>query len=306
VRLFKASEGSTLIYQPNQTTTDLVLREIFRDVRFRRALSLALDRDTINNAVYQGLGRPYQTHVITDSKFYVQEYTEAFTEYDPDEANRLLDEIGLDARDSEGFRLRPDGARLVLNLQYTDVKTSFTPNAELAREFWSDIGIQMTLTLITGELLTTRIQANEVSFGLWHADKSSDIIFPQRPEWYVPWSVGWEKAWGIQWAQWYTTGGQEGEEPPADILGLLDTWEQMQATLDEEEQIRLGREILKYQAENLLTIGTVGEVPEPVIVGENLRNFPEMGYTGFDWLNTYPYHVEQVYFEGGEWSGAPS
>ncbi len=303
VLLFGASEGTALNYQPNQTSGDPVLREMFSDVRFRQALSLALDRDTINRAVYQGLGRPYQTHVIPASKFYVQEMTEAFTEYDPEQANQLLDEMGLTERDGDGFRLRPDGEPLIINLQYTDVKDSFTPNAELAQEFWADVGLQFTLTLISGELLETRMEANELDFGLWHADKSSDVIFPQRPEWYVPWEVGWEKPWGVQWARWYTTDGEEGEEPPAEVMANIERWEGMQRTLDEDEQIRLGREILQSQADNLWTIGTVGDVPEPVIIGSNLRNFPEEGYTGFDWLNTYPYHVEQMYFEGGEWAG---
>lgn len=304
VLLFKASEGTALCYQPNQTCQDPVLREIFRDVRFRQALSHAIDRDVINQAVYQGLGRPYQTHVIEDSKFYVHEYTEAFTEYNVDLANQLLDDMGLDQRDSDGFRLRPDGQRLSINLQYTDQKDSFTPNAELCREFWGEIGLDFSLSLISGELLRTRIEANEVDFGLWHADKSSDVLFPQRPEWYVPWEINWEKPWGVEWARWYVTQGEQGEEPPAEILRVIDLWEQMQRTMDEAEQVRLGKEILKSQAENLWTIGTVGNVPEPVIIGSNLRNFPQEGYTGFDWLNTYPYHAEQLFFEGGKWAGS--
>jgi peptide/nickel transport system substrate-binding protein len=130
-------------------------------------------------------------------------------------------------------------------------------------------------------------------------------MFPQRPEWFVPYTIGWEKPWGVEWARWYETDGEEGEEPPEEIMHLFETWEAMQEAVDEDEQIRLGKEILKSQAENLWTIGTVGHLLEPVIVGDNMRNFPKEGYTGYDFLNTYPYHIEQVFFEGGKWSGEP-
>ena len=106
-----------------------------------------------------------------------------------------------------------------------------------------------------------------------------------------------------EWARWYTTGGKEGQVPPDAIMSVIEIWETALSTTDEKEGIRLGRELLKSQAENLWTIGTVGHLFEPVIVGDNLRNFPTEGYTGFDYLTASHYRVEQVYFEGGKWTG---
>ena len=305
VRLFPTSKGSALVLQPNHTVADPVLRELFNDIRFKRALSHALDRDTINNVVFQGLGRPYQTHVIEASKFYVEEYTQAYIEFDLELANQLLDEIGLTERDSEGYRLRSDGERLTINLEHGAIEPSYIPASELLVDMWRDIGIEVNIRVVEGDVLEPRILANDIEFGMWHGDKSSDILFPTLPEWWVAFEVGWEHPWDSQWGLWYASEGEDGEEPPEAIKQVHDTWEQMKQTVDEEEFVRLGKEILRSQAENLWTIGTVGNVPDPMIVGENLINYPEIGYVGFDFLGTYPYHAEQLFFEGGEWTGEP-
>jgi ABC-type transport system substrate-binding protein len=65
--------------QPDLTFEDRGLREIFRDVRFRKALSLATNRDEINETVYFGRGTPRQTTVIPSSRIYEEESAKAYT-----------------------------------------------------------------------------------------------------------------------------------------------------------------------------------------------------------------------------------
>lgn len=303
VRLFNTPESSALILMPNQTCKDEVLRGIFQDVRFRQALSYAMDRTTLNESLFQGLGVPVQTHVIPNSKYYMPEYEQAFTEYNLDTSNQLLDEAGLDKIDGEGFRLRPDGERMIINLTYTPSKDYMNPAAELVKEFLTTVGLETKLESITGELMQSRVPANEIEFGIWYADKASDILFPNQPMWFVPFEMGWERPWCVEWARWNQTGGKEGMEPPAIIKDLITKWRAALTTIDDDERLQLGKDILKSQAENLWTIGTVGHLFEPVIVGENLKNFPEEGYTGFDYLTGSHYRVEQIYFEGGKWTG---
>ncbi len=68
---------------------------LVRDVRFRRALSLAIDRHEINQAIYFGLAIEGQNTVLPQSPLYRPEYRQAWAEFDVAEANRLLDVIGL-------------------------------------------------------------------------------------------------------------------------------------------------------------------------------------------------------------------
>jgi len=297
VFLWSRVQGVDVCYQPNQTyNKDLVLREILRDVRFRRALSLAIDREDINEAIYFGLAVPRQTTVIPQSEYYEEEFAEAYAEYNPKEANRLLDEIGLKWDENHEYRLRPDGKKLTIILEYAEMETPKTPTTELVKEYWKKIGIDLRVKVISGELNSVRYMGNEVQVGLWHADRCG-FLFDSEPFWFVPMRYQWECTWAPLWAQWYVTDGEKGEEPPEELKKNIKRWEKMQITMDEEERVHLGKEILRSQAENLWTIGTVGLAPHPVIVRNNLRNVPEKAVLGWDYFWTLPQKPEQYFLK---------
>jgi len=297
VLIWNRVQGVDVCYQPNQTyAEDLVLRDILRDVRFRRALSLAIDRDDINEAIYFGLATPRQTTVIPQSKYFEPEFASAYAEYDLDKANALLDEMGLKWDENHEYRLRPDGKRLSIILEYAEMETPKTPTSELIKEYWKDIGVDLSVKMITGELDSIRYMGNLVQMGLWHADRCG-FLFDTEPFWWVPMRYQWECTWAPLWARWYETGGEAGEEPPEEVKKNIERWERMRITPDEEERIRLGKEILRSQAENLWTIGTVGLAPHPVIVRNNLRNVPEKAVLGWDYFWTLPQKPEQYFFK---------
>jgi len=78
---------------------------------------------------------------------------------------------------------------------------------------------------------------------------------------------------------------------------LLTKWEQMKATLDEDERTRLGKEILRAQAENLWVIGTVGGQPGVVLARNNFRNVPEVSFSDNPLLAPGHTHPEQYFFK---------
>ncbi len=296
VLLYPNTSGVDITLQPNQTSNDPVLREIFQNLKFRIALSLAIDREEINEMVYFGLGVPRQNTVIPETSYYKPEFAKAYAEYDPEEADRLLDEIGLKWDENHEYRLRPDGKKLSWIIEYTELLGSWTPTVELVKEYWKEIGVDVSLKTIGSDLLGVRTATNEINMTVFCTDRA-EVLFPIKPLYYVPMSVGWELSWGTLWARWYTTDGKEGEEPPEKVMRLLRLWEKMKITMDKEERTRLGTEILRSQAENLWTIGTVGCIPQPIIVRNNLRNIPEEGVFGYDFLASYPYHPEQFFFK---------
>ena len=91
VRLWRTGPGSQLALYPNLNVDDEIWRQVVRDVRFRRALSLAIDRHEINQAIYFGLAIEGQNTVLPQSPLYRPEYRQAWAEFDLAEANRLLD-----------------------------------------------------------------------------------------------------------------------------------------------------------------------------------------------------------------------
>lgn len=296
VLLWQDVFGSEVIFMPNQTHQDPVLRKILRDKRFRIALSLGINRDEINQLFYMGMAQPRQTTVIPQSKYYKEEFAKAYIEYDPVKANKLLDEMGL-RRGPDGYRLRPDGKRLEILIEYTPVDTIRGPVSEFVQQQWDKLGIKVSVKEITTELQQVRAPGNQMDMSVWNADKCTDILFPITPQWFVPYNTGWENSWCPLWAQWYASKGKSGEEPPKEAKRLLDLWEKMLSTTIESQRIKLGQEILKSHAENLWTIGTVGLAPVPIIARNTLRNIPEKGIWGWDYFWAMLYNPEQFFFK---------
>jgi len=301
VHIWKSVLGSDVIYQPSLTyNEDLVLRDIFRDLRFRKALSLAINRDEVNEVLYFGMGRPRQFTVIPECSYFVPEFEEAYAQYDPDQANALLDEMGLEWDANKQFRLRPDGKELGWTVEFFPIETPKRATTELVVDYWRAIGCNVQFKEISGELDSQRYTANLVEMGLWHGDKVTDVLFSVSPQFLVPYNVGWETTWGVEWARWYTTDGKEGEEPPEEIKNLFTWWEELKMTVDPDKRVELARNILRSQAENLWVIGVVGCAPKPVIVKNNIGNFVKEGLHGWDVVWTCYTHPESFFFEGGK------
>ena len=287
--------GVDVAIQPNLTCPDKALRAIFQDVRFRRALSLAIDREEINQTLYFGHATPRQTTVIPSSRFYERRFAQAWIRHDPAEARRLLDAMGVVDRDRDRKRDRPNGEALNITLEWTPMETPKGPTMELVVEHWRAVGLDIRLKQITGGLQSERARANLMHMTLWHADRTTDILFPPEPFWFVPMRRHWEVSIWPQWALWYLSNGEKGEKPPPKPMQLLDWWVEMRTCMDEERRVVLGKNILRAQADNLWTIGTVGLAPHPLVVKNNLHNVPKRGYWGWDNRWSFPYHPETWY-----------
>ena len=94
----------------NLTHPDTTIRNIFQDVRFRRALSLSINREEINDIAYYGHGVPRQLTVVPSSRFFEPRFAKAFIEFAPETANELLNQMGLLDIDGDGIREKPDGS----------------------------------------------------------------------------------------------------------------------------------------------------------------------------------------------------
>ena len=296
VQLRPTSRVSEVGFTLNQTHPDPVKCKIFQDVRFRIALSVALNREEINKTIFFGKGVPMQVTFSPLSAFYEEEWAKAYTEYDPKRANQLLDEMGLDKRDSQGYRLMPDGKRLTITIEYWPY-SCFTPVAELAKEYWENIGIQIILKTEERSFWGTRMLASLHDMTVWEI-VNSDLLFPSWHGWAVPY-IGDLAAcpWGNKWHDWYFSSGKQGWEPPEKVKRLFKLFETYLTAPSDKERIKAAKELGRAQAENLWVIGTVGFVPHPVVVSNKLRNVPENGLWAWDWLFETISHPEQYYLK---------
>lgn len=299
VLVWNRIHGSDVIIRPNYNSTDRRLRELYWDFRFRRALSISLNREEMNQIIYFGRGTPRQFTVIPTSSYFEPEFATSYAEYDPVTANELLDEIGLVDVDGDGLREYADGEPLIITIEFVEVETPRAITLELVTEYWRSIGIDVRVRLLANSLHNQRSRAGSMAMSVWHGDRSTDLLFPAHPVWYVPIHINWEGSMWNDWVRWYQSKGRLGSKPPAKIAQLHTWWDEMRATRSLERRIFLGKQILGSTADNLWSIGTVGLAPQPVIINARLKNVPEVGWWGWDTRWSLPYNPSSWFFEGG-------
>src|SRR5204863_6537928 len=143
VYLWESGSGSSLALYPNLTASDEEWRKLMREVRFRRALSLAIDREELNQVVYLGLAKPSNNTIMERAELFKPEYATKWANYDPKLAAKLLDEVGLNKRGSDGIRLLPDGRPATIVVEHSSEETEDADALHLISEFWKKVGIKM-------------------------------------------------------------------------------------------------------------------------------------------------------------------
>lgn len=281
VHLWSTARGAHLALYPNLNVSDPVWRDLVRDVRFRRALSLAINRHEINQVVYFGLALEGQNTVLPKSPLFRPEYRDAYAKFDLAQAKRLLDELGLKKRDSRGVRLLPDGRPLEVIVETPGEDTEQTDVLELIHDSWLDAGIKLYSRPLQREVLRNRLFAGQTVMTIWFGLENGIPTPDMSPEELAPTSQQ-----GMQWPKWgqYTeTGGASGEkvdEPAAaELMELNKAWEHAGSG---PERVRIWHRMLAINAEQVYSIGLIASVKQPVVVSNRLRNVPTEGIYNFD------------------------
>jgi len=297
---FAPTFGENVFYSFNRTAEDPVLRQIFNDLRFNRAMSLAMNREEINEIVYLGQGVPMQG-VPAEHKtvaFITDEQKNRDIEYAPEKAKALLDEMGLKDSNGDGVRERPDGKPLVVQLIYSS-QGAPVKMQELVRDYWSDVGVRVDLKEVTSDEYRASGNNNGLDLTVWKYDGIAGPTVSQDVTAFVPpFGDYFNPGTGFGWAAWKKTDGAEGIEPPEDIKKLWDLSQQfIQVALGSEESNRIGKEIADIHVDNMLKIGTVGDIVGPFVYRDDLKNVKPITAKTYDYYWTYPYRPQQWWLE---------
>lgn len=276
VRLWRSARGAELALYPNLNAEDPRWRSLLRDPRFRRALSLAIDRREINQVVYYGLALEGNDTVLPESPLYRPEYAERWARFDIAEANRLLDELGLNRRGSDGIRLTPDGRPLELVVETAGEEPSQLAILHLITDTWREAGIRLFTKSEQREVLRNRVFAGRTLLSVWYGLENALAKPSTPPNELAPTSqqqLGWP-----MWGRHFESSGRAGEpidDPAAaELLRLYEAWT---GSTSGAEMAEIWRRILTIRMENVFSIGTVRKVPQPVVVNDRLRNVPTEG-----------------------------
>jgi peptide/nickel transport system substrate-binding protein len=250
---------------------------------FRRALSLAIDRDQINETFWLGTATPGSVVPADHNKYNPgPEWRKKWAVLDLKQANEMLDKIGLDKKDAEGYRLRTDGkGRLTLIVDtWGGQFVQYTRISEVVREHWKKAGIDLRVQEVERSLGQKRMAANEHHIYAWNNDGSEHMFtFPGH---VFPFDV--TGGGGALYAQWFQSNGEQGKPPPPKVREVMDKFRQAFG-VSEAERVKLGKEIWQIVTDEVFSIGVVGIGAAAMgvrIAKNNLGNIPSRQYNSPD------------------------
>jgi peptide/nickel transport system substrate-binding protein len=296
------SSAWTLNINPTYDEPGSANRKTMNNVKFRQALSVAIDRNELNEILAFGLGEPSAATVLPETSFYQEGWKEYYSQYDPALANRLLDEIGLDKKDKDSYRIGLDGKTFQMLIEYTDQRHDAF--LELVKEYWEAVGIKTIIKLEEGGLHEQRMHAGQIQ--IWPHNNpnippsAERFAFMSLWQWggpgvkaTVPEVAHWDREKGDavreitgekvlpeNWTYFDTPEfdkewtEERGAEIPQDwwkdqIL-RQNKWRVAEMGTPEYEET--GREIFEVWTKMLGWIGTVGRLPQAMIVKNGLKN----------------------------------
>ncbi len=295
---FAPTFGENVFFSFNRTHKDPVLAKLFNDVRFNKAMSIAMNRDEINEIVYLGQGKPMQG-VPAEPKtvsFVTEADLNKDISFDLEGAKKLLAEIGLKDSDGDGTLEREDGKPLVVRMVYSAQGVP-VKMMELVRDYWTAAGVRVDLKEVTSDEYRAAGNNNDLDLTTWKYDSNTGPTISQDVTVMIPpFGDFFNPGTGFGWAAWKKSEGKEGTEPPADIKKLWDLSEKfIQVSLGSDESNRIGAEIVKIHTDNMLKIGTVGDIVAPFMFRNDLKNVKPIKSKTYDFYWTYPYRPSQWY-----------
>jgi len=281
VRLWKRAEGSYFALMPNLNAIDPVWRDLNRDVRYRRALSVAINRQDVNKVIFFGLAQESGNTALPESPLYDAEHARMWMQHDPALANRLLDEAGLSKRDGDGVRLLPDGRRLEFTVETAGESTEETDILDLIKQDLFAVGIKIYPRSTQRDVFRRRILAGQTVMSAWVGMDNALVSADMEPEALAPTNSA-QFNWP-RWGQFLESGGLQGEEPDLPkVRELVRLYEEWRTSTTHAQRRQIWQRMLAINAEELFTIGVINSTLQPVVVSRDLRNVPQKGLYSFE------------------------
>lgn len=274
--------AGTQAFMVNFNDPDPAKREALTNVDFRRAFSMAIDRQTIIDIAFYGggtvndfaSGLGYAFEAWSDDA--VHEKYRQYNTYDLDGAKALLAEAGFTDQDGDGFVETPSGKSFELEIQSPNGWTDFNNTVQLAVEQLADAGI--------------KTKARTPDFSVYNQamlEADYDVAYTNYFHGADPYTY---------WNSAYNSNLQDGDGMPrfamhyyqnAELDKLLDSFYK---TADKDEQLEIAHQIQAIIAKDQVTI--------PVLSGAQMYQYNTTRFTGW-WNEDNPKGRPSI------WAGIP-
>lgn len=256
------------------------VKEFLSDRNVRIALNVAIDRVQILELAYNNLGVPRQPSPTSKSPLYHQEASEAYIQYDPEMANRLLDEAGYTERDASGMRVWKDGSGETISFvveHYYAGATAQSDMLEMVSQYWAEIGIQAVGKGIERSLFEEHKAANMLEICCQIGGHNA-VEWERSSSWLA--RMWWQGGYFL-WSN--DPEDPNGIEPPEDhwVRTLWRVWDEGNEEPDPVKRNEMFRGITQVWADEVPAVGIIGETPCMVIIKNGMRNFLD-GYPFVD------------------------
>jgi len=259
-----------------QQHNDREYRRFLGNPKFRQALSLALNRQEMINIVFHGMGTPAQYAVPKGSKYFSEALYEAYVDYDPERANRLLDELGLEKRNSEDIRLLPSGRPFYLEVNAEEERPLAV--VRLACKYWRAIGLDAQMKMRSGMIKWRLYRMGK--YDVWVHKEGANYFGPMDVGWCVPTHPA-ESVQYSAWAAWLQSAGREGLEPPEYVKDLAFMWSRVVYAPNEKQKLKAWRELMARAAKDVPNLAISTSPGKVILVGNDFRNVPELALAGW-------------------------
>jgi len=280
-KLWRTAKGARWAIYPNLNFRDMEWRKLFRNVNFRRALSIAIDRHEINQVFYYGLARETNNSVLRESPLFDEKFANRWSQFDLNTANQMLDDLGLVKRNSKGFRLLPNGQPMELTVVFSTEENEPSDILELVSDTWRKIGIKVFSKPLHREVMRNRIFSGNVQMSIWSGLENGIPNASSSPAELAPTSQQ-QLQWPM-WGQYLETGGKSGQaidmKVPQKLFELKDAWREARS---EGDRIKIWHEMLDTYTSNVFSIGIIASVPQVVLVNSRLQNVPDKAIYNWD------------------------
>ncbi len=282
---------------------DPYIGDLFRNVDFRRALAIGIDREQMNEVFFLGFGVPGSFAPAPTNPFSPgpeSEYRGVWGTFDPDTANAMLDEI-LPDKDSDGFRLRTDnGERLVIEISARTAQfIEFVQMAEMVAEHWERfLGVKTNVLAMERSLAGTVQASDENQIRVSWGDGSEHLFtFPGH---VFPYSTSNEM--GSALGLWFQSNGEKGQEPHAELKEVMALYKKAFG-VPEEERIEIGKQIWRIVLDQAWSVGLVGQSPASLgvrVAKVDLGNVPERQFNSPDTKTPGISRLQTIYWKSPE------
>ncbi|WP_460523105.1 ABC transporter substrate-binding protein [Flindersiella endophytica] len=313
--------GSILFW--NQDHPDPEIRKVFRDKKFRQALSHAYNRPDVRKGVYFNSGE-LTTGTLSpkgaifskdaESKKRYAEWRDSYVKYDPEKAKAMLDELGMVDKNGDGMRELPNGKKFLMLLDYpADAGDEHKQKNEFVKRSWEAVGIATQMNPVSPDTFGDRWGRGELmTTTAWEVGDNSPLIYPG---WVIPVETGhWAplhgKAFQLQTGDpgalkkqanvspWKRTPPwivPDNEKEP--VARLWDLYAKARVETDELKRTQLLWDVVKIHVEEgPFFLGAVANVPRIVLAHQDLQNVPRKENLALGgWVNPWILPSPAVY-----------